>query len=730
MNEWWKKAEFAPYFGEGQQSQQQVVAGLQQYQQAASSQPAGMSQQMGANNNSARQAIGQGAVNASIDKSNKMAAQMQSNANPPGYTGAGPNGVVEPTKRVATADTHEGEFVLNADATQAIGSDVLQGLQDKAQSGSLDVNNLRTVIGQPERAGYELGGAVTTTPPIGSGLGAKVYNRTIGFQTPEDKAKYDQRTDEAWGWNQTGMKKLEGVATGNDPLYAYQKNALAQDIGGAGAAGTAGARQQAAQAGYSPTQLQSIGIQTQRANLGKQSEELTKLSTDQQKMAIVAAESLQGRAVPLAQYFEGSESRAVDLENKKVRFDIDKQGYETMMDNKFGAEFLAALGRARQKNPNATDAEIMNDPGVSSAWANYAPTKGMKADDLNAFQGEARIGSQGEAKTAWNNFLASAAGQALKPEDLPAIEQSFAWFYTTGEFPVIGADGSIKLGADIIKPADDVPEGEISDSSSGLQMAQTFGATGDAKTFWETPNNIYAPALIELANGNPELQAEVDSWGDKPIPGSTNWDANNIEEFRALSKDAQDALLAGKTSFIPSKTEVNTLASELNTYMQNKSPTVDDWSRLSSDARSIIEQSSPGTGDRFATSSVSDGAGSYKTGTEIMSGINSGLIKPKTRSSLMAPLSWGYDEDYDGDKRGRPLNNKEQIEEQKGVVFRYKYGNTDGYAYINGITKGTTPGQGGHGAMPGDVLSLTIINKDGSTYTLNMDGPTFNSLQG
>jgi len=87
-----------------------------------------------------------------------------------GYTGAGPDGVVQTDRRTPgigapSSDKHEGEWVFSADEVQAIGPDVLQGMSDAARQGNLDVNQLRRGIGQPAKPGFAKGTGRTKLMP-------------------------------------------------------------------------------------------------------------------------------------------------------------------------------------------------------------------------------------------------------------------------------------------------------------------------------------------------------------------------------------------------------------------------------------------------------------------------------------------------------------------------------------------------------------------------------------
>ena len=97
-----------------------------------------------------------------------------------GYTGKGPDGVAQPDRRVAGMgnggyDTHEAEFVVDADTTQAIGPDILNAMQTSVKTGKPpDLNKIREALGIPAKEGYQEGGLTSGVPeakkPVG-GMG-------------------------------------------------------------------------------------------------------------------------------------------------------------------------------------------------------------------------------------------------------------------------------------------------------------------------------------------------------------------------------------------------------------------------------------------------------------------------------------------------------------------------------------------------------------------------------
>lgn len=587
MQEWWKRPEFSQFFNEnGSQvatSPAPVSSANQPAPAASSLKPMGWSQQVGATNNQARSSIGGGQQNAAIDRQNKMVSAIGKNG---GYTGAGPDNQIQPMKRVATADAHEGEFVLNADATQAIGPDVLQGLQSKAESGTLNVNSLRQVVGQPTKPGYQSGGLVTATPTmtaVGAGRAAAAqkiqnksnavqaisdvtgmgtkdvlgsinnlqqqgvtptqqssYFRSIGM-SPEERATANKRADQMWQYNVTGMDKLSGVATGTDAMYERQKNSLMQDIGGAGAASTAAARQQAAQAGYSPSQLQSIGIQQQRAVTAEQGGKLADLATAQDKQALTAAEALTNDAFQQQQYLEGAESRKVALDAAVTELDAARQ-------TKVGTDFLNAVTKLR--NAGKTNAEIMSDPSVIAAWNQYAPSVGYDPSDLSGFSTSVGVAGMSETDVLINNLKQN--GVTLTP----AAESSLREISLLGGNLVYNSDGSIDLnvGGTItnLVPASTSTSTNVIDMTPA-QTASYLGSTGNAKTFFSQPDsdNKYAVKIRGLVADGSMSKDTANTVGSELYTWTADDTTRDAATWRTLSADTQNFLKDNFPAMVP-----------------------------------------------------------------------------------------------------------------------------------------------------------------------------------
>ncbi|MEA3225607.1 MAG: hypothetical protein U9Q07_06615, partial [Planctomycetota bacterium] len=117
-----------------------------------------------------------------------------------GYTGAGPDGQVQPERRVPGigepgTDKHEGEWIFSADEVQAIGADVLQGMSDNVKGGNLDVNQLRQAVGQQPRQGLQIGSGgdgADEARSFGSALGQRTQVGLLGQQLGEVAANVAQ----------------------------------------------------------------------------------------------------------------------------------------------------------------------------------------------------------------------------------------------------------------------------------------------------------------------------------------------------------------------------------------------------------------------------------------------------------------------------------------------------------------------------------------------------------
>lgn len=263
--------------------------------------------------------------------------QEQQNPNMPteavGFTGKGPDGIAQPDRRTpgmgnGDYDAHEAEYIVDANATSAIGSDILDEVVEASKNGGLDHNKLREAIGQPSKPGYQTGGlsskpkeaegikrsaltpikpTVATPSPVAApvtqqAVGApplpKPMSPTPGGQQGEiTNINPDIKIDPIAVGQQTGTQTdptdptnyMRDLMGGDNPYIDAIKKQAAQDIGGAGAAGTAAIKQEAAQAGMSAEQIASMGVTRQRDVEEQTGEVVGNIATAEAQMGVQAA---------------------------------------------------------------------------------------------------------------------------------------------------------------------------------------------------------------------------------------------------------------------------------------------------------------------------------------------------------------------------------------------------------------------------------------------------------
>jgi len=163
------------------------------------------------------------------------AAVGQGPAMPSGYTGAGPDGVVQQDRRTPgvgspVTDKHEGEWVFSADETAAIGPDILRDMAGAVHGGRFDPNAMRAAIGQQPKMGLQSGTYSATQPPPddqnNEGLppAPKITGTPTAIQQanlPENVAGRQQAYDIGRGMEAIGMQPANynitpGQAEGTD----------------------------------------------------------------------------------------------------------------------------------------------------------------------------------------------------------------------------------------------------------------------------------------------------------------------------------------------------------------------------------------------------------------------------------------------------------------------------------------------------------------------------------
>lgn len=340
-----------------------------------------------------------------------------------GYTGKGADGVTQTMKMVpgvggGAYDAHENEFVFDSNATQAIGVDLLTDVMDAARAGRVDVNKIREAIGQPGKPQMYTGGAVQNrlptsrkvdVNPIGSVSINPVQNKqytgvpegsvknslptrravsqpistsirmntlptsrsveapkpiTItGDDIARDRANNFGRDYDYEAIGQEAIGKIRGVMTGDDPFYQTQRDKLAQDLGGAGAAATAAMQQRGAAAGMTEEGIGAMTATRQRDVEAGTGRALTDMSLGQQEMAIGAARDLSNISQWGQQFREGKRQwqEAFDEGNRRWEEEMafakqkygDQQGLRMAEDAAFGMSWESF----NAKYPNATKAD-------------------------------------------------------------------------------------------------------------------------------------------------------------------------------------------------------------------------------------------------------------------------------------------------------------------------------------------------------------------------------------
>jgi len=148
------------------------------------------------------------------------------------------------------------------------------------------------------------------------------------------------------------MDYFKGLMTGDNPYYNAIKNAVTQDIGGAGAAATAAMKQEAVMQGWSPEQVASLGIGRQRDVESQLSETIGGLATEQMSMGMEAAGQLWGMTQDEQAQLNWEKQFDENASKWEKQFDYQKLTDEQKQDNwqklfdsddkKFWAQFDSA----------------------------------------------------------------------------------------------------------------------------------------------------------------------------------------------------------------------------------------------------------------------------------------------------------------------------------------------------------------------------------------------------
>lgn len=347
-----------------------------------------------------------------------------------GFTGNGVDGIPQPQKRVPQAgngqyDAHESEFVFDANSTQAIGADVLEGMRQAAQGGKVNVNALRQAIGMQPKQGFQTGGVVgPAAKPIGSktenadgtitvsggkpivgpspavigGPDNPIDTTKLGIQNKANTSKEAETGSAYDDREKTGLDLIEGIATGDSRYFDLQRKNLEQDLAGIGAASTASAKQQAAQAGLSQEAIAGIGNQAQRDQISRTSRTLGSLSEAQAGQAAGAAQSLVS-ASQWGKQFEEDKARYADREEWKgyeeaVRagdYETASEAYKELTGNELSTEHFEKLqeyqyGKMDQDLIAGELSNLASELGIEqikdeTQWAAYA--RAVQAGDFD-----------------------------------------------------------------------------------------------------------------------------------------------------------------------------------------------------------------------------------------------------------------------------------------------------------------------------------------------------------
>jgi hypothetical protein len=271
-----------------------------------------------------------------------------------GYTGVGADGVPQPDRRVPGVgngkyDAHEAEFIFDADATQAIGPDVLEAVAMGAKSGKVDPNQLRQAVGLPAKPGMQGGGvtypAARTEPGTGyNPLTSWIDQKLTGGDTKTATVK-DDATAVGDDYRTTGMDFLKGVVEGDTPYFQTAANLAVGREAGATIAGTAALKRKAAAAGYGPEAVADIGVTATRDLGSRRSRIIGEMAAKSQELAVGAGQFLatEGR---LGQQFEFEKQKYGDTEGWRSYeaaiaagdFTTAAQAYETVTGNPISME--------------------------------------------------------------------------------------------------------------------------------------------------------------------------------------------------------------------------------------------------------------------------------------------------------------------------------------------------------------------------------------------------------
>lgn len=473
-----------------------------------------------------------------------------------GYTGTGVDGVAQTMKKVPGVgsgqyDAHESEFIFDANATQAIGPKLLTDVMEAARAGRVDVNKIREAIGQPVKPQMATGGVMPVGRNTDTGLGIRTGRDDLRFQTPESEIKTgsvdvgniqpeplqidvgnttvkkdapsfsgqidasnmvktgDLSTPQDINVYENAMEqaigKLSGVMRGDDRLYQTERDRLAQDLGGAGAAATAAMRQRGASAGMTDEGIEALSRTRQRDVEGNVGQALTDLSVSQQQQAIGAAGQL-ANISQWGQNFEFMKEKYGDQEGARMASDAasgmtwetfsekypnatledwermqkgfeqgveaNKIGLETsrmmlenMKEDKIGSQLISHVDKSMLSDSNYVRSGAWKNDSVAMEYLKgYWKNTGMEGDfdpdnaehmawaekQMNAFSvSQADAGINAIKNTEWYQGLPLEEKERYENEVFPALSMLGAMGGITprwdekGNMELVGPDGEI-----------------------------------------------------------------------------------------------------------------------------------------------------------------------------------------------------------------------------------------------------------------------------------------------
>ena len=229
------------------------------------------------------------------------------------YTGAGSDGVVQPNMPVGqraggSVTVHEGEVeVPLPDGRNLV-------------IPSAEVQQLVTKYGGKSVGGMETGGVYPGLPtdpafanPIGSMGSGTTGSGTTGSGTTGSGTKYTK----------TGMNALKNIVTGKHPYYEAFWNRAIGEQAGAGAARTAGLKQELAMAGMSPDQKTTAMMSRTRDVEAERGKLYGNLAEAAGEMSMDAA----GQLATL-----GQAQQRIDLDKEKYADDMRWKEYDNAIE--------------------------------------------------------------------------------------------------------------------------------------------------------------------------------------------------------------------------------------------------------------------------------------------------------------------------------------------------------------------------------------------------------------